>query len=558
MSEAVRTEEITRPANPGQGPSALEARARRAFETYETYCSKAEALHAAGDFDAAAVYAGIAALTAVRPHAGFFQAVRLERLLVDIGRRTSAPTDYRRPDDPTRPIKTVLHVCTTVAPVGGLRNMLGHWIRSDTSRSHSIALINHSGPITEVLTAAVAASGGRLHKVNRIVGGYVQWAAELRRIAQSYDAVVLHVYSQDVVPLIAFAEPEKRPPVLFLNHGDHLMWLGGSISDVVINLRDAAQTLSITRRGIEPQRNVMVPTIVVPPERSRTREEAKRALGIDPNTIFLFSAARGMKYRSVDGVSFADTHVELLKRHPNALFWILGPGEQEDWRAASAAVGGRIKPLAESPETRLYFEAADIYVDSYPFVSSTSLMEAAGFGAPLVSRFYGPKDAEIFAINHPGLVASVLNASSEAEYLGFLDRLIEDPAYRERLGANAQKVVRELHTPPGWLDLLEVAYVRAVALPPVDAQALLARAEPEVFSFGEPDCRLYEVFGIEDEPIEFLKAYVRLLPLRERLEMWRHLKANGVLKGVSEQVRHLMPEWLIQVLKDRAVGSRVN
>ncbi|MFN3875643.1 MAG: aldehyde dehydrogenase family protein, partial [Flavobacteriales bacterium] len=45
----------------------------------------------------------------------------------------------------------------------------------------------------------------------------------------------------------------------------------------------------------------------------------------------------------------------------------------------------------------------DIYVDSYPFVSSTSMMEAAGLGVPLVSRFYGPREARIFAINHPGI-----------------------------------------------------------------------------------------------------------------------------------------------------------
>src|SRR5690606_18147740 len=152
----------------------------------------------------------------------------------------------------------------------------------------------------------------------------VAWARALRELSQGFDAVVLHIFSQDPIALMAFAEPEKNPPVLFLNHGDHLMWLGVSISDVVINLRDAATDLSITRRGVEPRRNVMAPTIVAPATRTRSRAEAKRQLGLPDDSIFMFSVARAIKYRSVNGVSFADPHVELLKRHPKALLWVLG------------------------------------------------------------------------------------------------------------------------------------------------------------------------------------------------------------------------------------------
>ncbi|WP_374575515.1 hypothetical protein [Phenylobacterium sp.] len=555
MSETLSRDEAAALQPADAGVSETEARARGAFRTYQSYCDEAERLAAAGDLRSAAVYAAIAAQSAVRPHAGFFRATRLERLLAKIGLATTADTSYRRAYPLAHPIRKVLHVCTTVAPVGGLRNMLGHWIRLDTAHQHSIALINHSGPVVETLTSAVAASGGRLHKINRVVGGYVEWAQELRRISESYDAVVLHVYSQDVTPILAFADPRKRPPVMLLNHGDHLMWLGVSVSDVVINLRDAAQALSINRRGVEPRRNVMVPTIVAPQERKQTRQAAKQALGLDPDGVFLFSAARPMKYRSVDGVSFADTHVELLKRHPNAVFWVLGPGEPDDWREACDAVGGRMRGLAESPNTRPYFEAADIYVDSYPFVSSTSLMEAAGFGSPLVSRFYGPKEAEIFAINHPGLVGTVQNPSTEAEYVKILDELIDDPARREALGAAAQATVRDMHTPPGWLRFVAQAYELAERLPPIDTEAWLASAEEEVFSYGEPDRRLYEVFGLEDEPVEFVKQYVRILPFGQRMRLWSRLAGQGAFKSASESARHLLPEWLIQILKDRRLGS---
>lgn len=549
------TDRVAEAPAEGMAEAGLHARAQAAFARYAALCDKAEAFAQAGDLDSAASYAAIAAQSAVRPHAGFYLATRLERLLVEIGRTALGPGRYRRPPPGSGRIEKVLHVGTTVGPVGGLRNLLRHWIAVDSGRRHSLALTQHSGPVIDSLARAVSDSGGSIYKLNRMPGGFIAWARELRRIAEGYDAVVLHLYSQDPTGVIAFADPLARPPVILDNHGDHLMWLGASVSDVVLNLRDAAQDLTIARRGVAPERNVMVPTIVSPTERTRSRAQAKAELGLDPNSVFLFSAARPMKYRTVDGVSFADTHVELLKRHPEAVFWVLGAGEPEDWRAASAAVGGRLRGLAESPQPQVYFEAADIYVDSYPFVSSTSLMEAAGYGAPLVSRFYGPKAAEIFAINHPGLKGSVLNASSEAEYLEFLETLISDPDRRERLGEQGRRIVREVHCAPGWMTFLERAYALAEQIDPVDPKAMLAKAELEAFSYGEPDRRLYEVFGLDDEPIAFIKPYVRTLAFAERVRLWSELKSKGAFSNLSEAVRHLAPEWLIQVLKDRRLGS---
>ncbi|MEJ0059760.1 MAG: hypothetical protein WDM79_09385 [Terricaulis sp.] len=527
----------------------LRPRAGAIFADYERYLRKAEALHAAGRLEAAAVYAAIAAHMGLRPHPGFFASPRLERLLTDIGRRTAEPTNYTRPTDPNRPIKRILHVCTTVATVGGLRNMLGHWIRSDSTRTHSLALTQQRGPVIAPLAEAFTSSGGSIHFLNRTMGSQIAWARQLARISRDYDAVVLHTYSQDPLPLIAFADGEKRPPVLLLNHGDHLFWLGSSVSDVVINLRDAAQDLSITRRGIAPPRNVMVPTIVAPSVRTRSRADAKRALNLDPDTLLLFSAARGMKYRSVDGVSFADTHVELLKKHPKAVLWVLGVGDPEDWREASAAVGGRIKPFAETPDTKAFFEAADIYVDSFPFVSSTSMMEAAGLGTPLVSRFYGAKEARIFAINHPGIDKPTMHGATEAEYIAHLDRLIRDPALRESAGETARTSVLHYHTPPSWLDFLETAYERAAALPPIDSSSVFGANEVEAFSYGDPDRGMYEVFGFDDSQA-MLKAYPGMLPLGDRIALVRQLRRDGVIDSWGETLRQLLPEWLVRVLKD--------
>lgn len=522
------------------------------FLEYEMYLQKAQSRLARKQYEAASVYAAIAAHMALRPHPGFFAAPRLEKLLVEIGRKTMSQSGYLRILDPHRKIRSILHVATELTAVGGLTNMLGRWISADSTRMHSVALTHHRGPLHGPVAPAVEKSGGRIVRLNQGVGGQLAWAERLRVLAREHDAVVLHAYSQDVVPMIAFADPRKTPPVLLLNHGDHLFWLGASTSDVVINLRDAAQDLSITRRGVEERRNVMVPTIVSPAVRTRSREEAKTALGISQDTVMMFSAARGMKYRSVNGRSFADSHVELLQRNPNAELWVLGAGNPDDWQDAIAATGGRIKPLPESPDTKVYYEAADIYVDSFPFVSSTSMMEAAGLSTPLVSRFYGPKEARIFAINHPGIDKPTLHGSTEEEYVGHLERLIRDPALREAKAEEARLAVLHYHTPPSWMDFIERAYKMAVELPPIDPIAHLAGMADETYSNGEPDCRLYDVFGYnEDDPRRTLKQYLGIMPQEERMALWRELKAADAFNSPKEMLRGLLPDWLVRTLRDR-------
>ena len=541
---------IPTPPAPSEGAVTLAA-AQKRFAEFNVAVAKAQAFHKRGKLELASVHAGIAAMIATSPHAGFYVSPRLERMLVDIGRRTAKPTTYRRQQ--AKPIRHVLHVVSEVLPVGGLTNMLTRWIAEDSMRTHSIAAIHHRGELPEATREAVAKTGGKIHRINRTPGFQTAWAEELRQLARQHDAVVLSIYGQDPVAIMAFAEPDKLPPILYLNHGDHLFWLGASIADVVMNMREEAQTLSIARRTIEPKRNVVVPTTVSPAVRTRSREDAKRELGMAPDTILLMSAARGMKYRTVNGVTYAAPHVGLLKKYPKAQLLVVGAGERSDWQVDCAAVEGRIQPLPETSDTRIYFEAADIYVDSFPFVSSTSMMEAAGLEVPLVSRFYGEPEARIFAINHPGIDKPTLHGASEQEYVAHLDRLISDPGLREAKGKEAREAVLHYHTPPSWLTFIERAYSLAEELPPIDPAAHFAAADVEVFSHGEPDRSMYEVFGFNREsPARMLRWYLGVMPLGDRLKTWLKILRAGAFSNAREAMRLLAPNWMVRRFCDRA------
>ncbi len=352
-----------------------------------------------------------------------------------------------------------------------------------------------------------------------------------------------------MIPLIAFAEPDRFPPVLFLNHADHLFWLGSSISHVVINLRDAAKTISGSRRSIPRNRNLVMPTIVDPTVRTRSRADAKRALGLDPEKIILLSVARAAKYKTFHGVTYAERHLPLLQAHPEAELIVVGAGAPADWQPAIDACAGRIKPIANQADPRPYYEAGDIYVDSYPFVSSTSMMEAAGYSMPPVTIFEAPDAAQIFGINHVGLVGTALVARNAEQYQTILSQLLSDSEFRARAGEAARNAIATIHAPPGWLTYLDEVFDRAAELPSVQPSSVFS-VEDEHPSFGEPDCRHEDMFRSSYPQDRIVMGYLGKLPLRERLQTWNELRRKQTFETWMEAARSLAPEWIKRVIKD--------
>lgn len=539
------------------GTASRAGRIRSNFAAFDARVRHAERLAAAGDHAGAAVETAIAATLAAHRHCGVFASPRLERLMTGIGRTLDGGGEARDGAGADgAPYRRVLHVCTQLAPVGGLTKMLALWIGADRNRVNGVALTQHRGPVDERITAAVRESGGGIHHLNHHKGDKLAWARELRQIARGYDVVVLHIHCEDVVPLIAFADPAKGPPVLLLNHADHLFWIGTRISHAVINLREAARRLAVARRGVDPARSLLLPTLITLPERQRARSAAKQALGVPEDSVLLVSVARGAKYRNVGPVTYADRHVDLLAAHPQARLIVVGPGERADWERARAATGGRITAHAELADPRVFFEAADIYVDSYPFVSSTSMLEAAAYGLPLVTRFEAPAAAEIVAINHPGLDVTARVAHDQAAYESHLTALITDAAARDAAGAESAATVAGLYAQAAWLAGLDAVYAQAQALPRLPPEAG-APGPAETPHLGEPDLRHQDMFGSDFPVSEMTKNYIGMLPLRQRVASWLALRRAGDFSGLWEPVRLLLPEWLVRNVKDRFGPMRV-
>jgi glycosyltransferase involved in cell wall biosynthesis len=489
------------------------------LEIFNNLLLKAEDLVSREEFDAAAAYSQIAASHANVNHCGFYSCPRLEQILLKIGQRVILKNLYSREETSfPRGVKKILHVSTHVSDIGGISRLLQRWIQQDSERFHSVALTKQGEvQVPAILRDTVSSSKGNIHVLDAEIDSITSIAKQLYECSLDADIVVLHTWEFDVVPTIAFANKQNSRPIIYVNNGDHWFWVGVSISDVVANLRESGMRLSEERRGIESERNMLLPTILEPLQRTLSRSEAKQLLGIDQNSTMLLSIARAAKYRTVNGTSFADAHVQLLKQHKQAVLIVIGPGNNdEDWSEAIRQVDGRIRVYGETKDTAIFYQAADIYVDSFPFVSITSLLEAGSFGVPLVSRYPYSSDAcATLGADMPGLSGNLIRVKDIDEYTAVLSSLIEDQNFRLSLGQATKSKIESIHWGGSWQNALDKVYHQAVSLPSV---IVLPTASIDKVSLDEPDIFLPSVNGIEINRI--MQSHLPYMPFRHRLFIW--------------------------------------
>lgn len=495
---------------------------------------------------AAAVYAEIAANYAMSRHTGLFTSHRLEAILQRIGREAiaAARSGISQQAVPGRDDgslgqspRHVLHVLTRGQGVGGDTRMVWRWIRQDRERRHSVVLTRQgSHPVPAALEKAVSAAQGQVHVLNRHPGTLLTWAGELRRIASSADMVVLHVHPYDIIPSLGLASKASLPPVIFADHADHAFWVGAAVSDVVAGLRESGSQLARRRRGISPERCAVLPIVLPPMERTLARDEARRELGVPQSSVLLLSIARPHKYRPVGGLDFLEGILPVLEKYPNALLWVIGPEPGEPWVGAAERTGGRVRVFGQRTDTALFYQAADVYVDSFPIVSITSLLEAGSYGLPLVSRCWPDAAGTVLCADTPGLAGCLIQACGSPEQE--LARLIEDESHRALVGEHTRVTIARVHSEGDWPRQLESVYQQAYALLPDETPRIAS--DDGLPPAGALDAWLLRLFDTEPDLESIIQFHLQLMPFDLRLAHWSRLfKAK---RAPSPGL--LLPEWL--------------
>ena len=223
--------------------------------------------------EAAAAWAQMAGHYAWMNHTGLFADPELEGVLGRLGARLSRPGGAARRT--TQP-REVLHVVTQCYGTGGSTQAIACWIEQDRGRHARVCITRQRGAPPPAKIMAPLDAPSDLIRLDTQRGGLMERAARLRALAVESDIVVLHLHPYDVVPVIAFAGADGLPPVVYVDHCDHVFWLGASIANVVMHMRDSGRRLAAARRGLDPARSAVVPRPLRPIGRTVDRDEAKR------------------------------------------------------------------------------------------------------------------------------------------------------------------------------------------------------------------------------------------------------------------------------------------
>jgi hypothetical protein len=288
-------------------------------------------------------------------------------------------------------------------------------------------------------------------------GSITAKAATLRRIASELDVVVLFTHPNDPIPVLALGCGDL-PPVVFDNHAHFFFSLGASVSDLVVSHAEYMCERSKERRFARE-------TFLLPIRYSRyahllgkpvDKVAAKAGLGLRPEESCLVSIVLGSTvFASSGGDNFFETADEIVKRHPKVHLFLIGIDDEHEYSKRYLSLEtGRIHCLGIVPDPLQYYQAADIYLDAFPYPSMGALVESITYGEACPLLFYGSHRG---LLNSGNIFASEvdLNTVDSADYFARLEELLDSEEKRraivEILKAEQLEVEESL---PAHLDAL--------------------------------------------------------------------------------------------------------
>lgn len=340
----------------------------------------------------------IAMASQLQDHCGIFSSPRLEELLIQLGKAV-VPRAIKTPGaDRTRP--SIWHITTEVESVGGHSRAIIRWIQNDPLRTYNLLLTRQKKPIPDELQDAISRSGGRIHTCVRHESAIDVSSEIFHALDEDADVVVLQMYLGDISGLLPFCHA-GGPRVITYNTADHKPFLGVSISDLVVEIRDSGQSCTQRFRGSD--RTVLLPLLVDRgvPSTVESRLNARNRLGISANEVCVLSVGSAYKYRPIGNFDFLKVAERIANQNERVRICVVGPGSTPAWDSLSAVTQGRVRGFGRQEDLSCFYEAADLYIEGFPFGSLTALLDARARGLPCV---IAPKPVEPpFCSDSPGI-----------------------------------------------------------------------------------------------------------------------------------------------------------
>lgn len=353
-----------------------------------------------------------------------------------------------------------LHVFDEAYNTGGHTALCARWIQvtGDTAE-HCVLLTSQRGSVPPKLEEAARRSQGLVITLDPR-SSLLERAVRLRQeCLDRADVVVLHTHPDNVLASVALGVA-GGPPVIMVNHADHVFHLGRAVSDLVIDIRDSGHAWSVTQRGVVRARIVPIPLDDdANGEREsdsvqRMRTSTRRALGLAKDAIVLLTIGAEYKYEPTDQIDYLRALEPVLQRFAHVHLLAIGPHSKGRWKALQKSTGGRVIALGNQQGMERFHSAADIYLEGFPMGSLTAMLEAGMAGLPCVRT---PAVVPPPYCSDGVAFAQIPQAGSWEEYERLIAGLVEDAQLRATAGRELRARILEHHCGENWIRQLKAA-----------------------------------------------------------------------------------------------------
>lgn len=415
--------------------------------------AKAEFYVAQNELDAALQIAVQLSTYAYLNFTSFFTSYRLEKLIAQIGQRVIQPTT-NKPHRHTEKRK-ILHVASELYELGGHTPLMLKWIQRDSESDHQLLLTRQSK--TNIPTTIFNNHGISPEIVCWGNSGesLVETAQQLLQYSTQFDFLVFHIHPNDVVPLLAFAN-QKPVPIYFLNHADHCFWLGASIIDGLIQLRETCIITDKETRLITTQPQFLLPIPVEPVSASTNSESDIRNKYHIPQDVqkILLTTSTESKFNPILDYNYFESVIPVLNQNPDTLLLIVGIGKDKPlavkYKHPQIMFMGYLQPKELADIEQL----CTLYLETIPYSSFTAMLQVLMKQKPVQFMYAPPALSKLFS-------DETLYAKNQQEWQQTLQEKLQHPKKLADYSQSLYNNVSQFYTENVWRKGLEKLYAIA-------------------------------------------------------------------------------------------------
>ena len=329
----------------------------------------------------------------------------------------------------------------------GSRGLLTVYLRA-LCRLKNVILVTRRewAPGLESVFSLVQSSGGQVCLLeNKKKTEDIQKLQEIIR-SSGVRHLFMYANADDVVVTTAFLRVPKDRVRYQINLTDHAYWLGSRCADKYIEFRDYGGAISAAYRGIPKEKLVKLPFY---PRLDQYQAFAGYPEPFDPEKQQLvFSGGALYKTLSADNAYYR-LAAQMLRRHPQVVFWYAGSGDSTRLDILSREFPGRVWHTPERQDLFGILEHCLFYLSTYPVCGGLMFQYAAAAGkVPVTLRHDDISDGFLLDQKQLGIEFDTVEQTLQE-----IDKLVEQPDYRRE---KEEKLSRAVLTPDAFTQRLQL------------------------------------------------------------------------------------------------------